>query len=444
MRSPALRAARSAMLVIGSMNWGRSGAGFGRRASIAEAGRPRGSATLRRPELVPAARPHGPRADQHRSRRDQPSGQYRRRGAGHEEHGADAPVPGRSAALPGPGGDLARRVRGGCAGAARVVDSSTRRSATPVSWSVPAPGSDASPGRCSMPGVPWEIAPSPGAARWRCSSAARTTACPTRSSCAATCTSRSPREAATAPSTWPWRCRSSATNCTCCLRRCVAGGPDAAWDAPPATQENMERFYVHLERNAGADRLSQPGGAAAADDAPAAPVQSPASRRDGTEHPPRYPDGNAEAPGREPRQRDAARRIRHERTRLSRLPVDHARRSPGRRGHGSLPDPRRHLRQPASRSHRYGWEAEMAVEAARQQLASLIGADLREIVWTSGATEADNLAIRGVVEAARPRALPARISSPRRSSTRRCWTRWRRWRPGRRRHLPGAGMPTVA
>jgi cysteine desulfurase len=54
---------------------------------------------------------------------------------------------------------------------------------------------------------------------------------------------------------------------------------------------------------------------------------------------------------------------------------------------------------PASRSHRYGWEAEMGVEAARQQLASLIGADLREIVWTSGATEADNLAIRGVVEA---------------------------------------------
>lgn len=55
----------------------------------------------------------------------------------------------------------------------------------------------------------------------------------------------------------------------------------------------------------------------------------------------------------------------------------------------------------ASRSHRYGWEAEMAVETARQQLAELLNADVREIVWTSGATESDNLAIKGVVEVAR-------------------------------------------
>lgn len=54
---------------------------------------------------------------------------------------------------------------------------------------------------------------------------------------------------------------------------------------------------------------------------------------------------------------------------------------------------------PASRSHRFGWEAEMAVENARQQVATLINADLREIVWTSGATESDNLAIKGVVQA---------------------------------------------
>lgn len=62
---------------------------------------------------------------------------------------------------------------------------------------------------------------------------------------------------------------------------------------------------------------------------------------------------------------------------------------------------------PASRSHAWGWEAEQAVEAARRQVAALVGADAREIVWTSGATESDNLAIAGAAQqhAARGRHL---------------------------------------
>jgi len=53
---------------------------------------------------------------------------------------------------------------------------------------------------------------------------------------------------------------------------------------------------------------------------------------------------------------------------------------------------------PASRSHKFGWQAEQAVEVARRQLSDLIQADPREIVWTSGATESNNLALKGVVE----------------------------------------------
>ena len=63
-----------------------------------------------------------------------------------------------------------------------------------------------------------------------------------------------------------------------------------------------------------------------------------------------------------------------------------------------IPWLREHFGNPASRSHAWGWEAEAIVEKSREQVAALVGADPREIVWTSGATESINLAIKGAAQ----------------------------------------------
>jgi cysteine desulfurase len=63
-----------------------------------------------------------------------------------------------------------------------------------------------------------------------------------------------------------------------------------------------------------------------------------------------------------------------------------------------IPWLREHFGNPASRSHAWGWEAEAAVEKAREEVAALLNADPREIIWTSGATESDNLALKGAAQ----------------------------------------------
>ena len=63
-------------------------------------------------------------------------------------------------------------------------------------------------------------------------------------------------------------------------------------------------------------------------------------------------------------------------------------------------DPHQNFGNPASRTHRYGWDAHAAVERARAQVATLIQAEPAEIIWTSGATESNNLAVKGVAQQA--------------------------------------------
>ena len=81
-----------------------------------------------------------------------------------------------------------------------------------------------------------------------------------------------------------------------------------------------------------------------------------------------------------------------------------------------IPYLREQFGNPASRSHSYGWDAERAVEEAREHVAALVNADPREIIWTSGATESDNLAILGVARANADRGRHLRLhpAAPRR------------------------------
>ena len=72
----------------------------------------------------------------------------------------------------------------------------------------------------------------------------------------------------------------------------------------------------------------------------------------------------------------------------------------------------------ASRSHRYGWEAEKLIDEARANVAALINANPKEIVWTSGATESDNLAIKGAAHFYQKKGKHIITVK---TDTRRCW-----------------------
>ena len=91
----------------------------------------------------------------------------------------------------------------------------------------------------------------------------------------------------------------------------------------------------------------------------------------------------------------------------------------------------------ASRSHKFGWEADAAVERAREQAASLIGASGNEIIFTSGATESNNLAIQGVLHAHADR--PRHVVTPA-SSTSRCSTRAKPRGGGLPRDMPAGRL----